>query len=177
MSLLGLLADGWRALEASSKRAASRRIPQQQRDEDCKAVVEALYRLWESKAPELPYKRLVKLLASVLDLTDGRVREALRQVADVRPVLVCAPSRSKGKDVVDSCVGCADPDDVCLLHGSAAALFAAALPPKPQQLTRSSAGYGDPYMPERAGYLPKSGSAGKVGFGPLKLHTTLRTKE
>jgi hypothetical protein len=218
----GSLAKLFQKLEAVLNRV-SNLIPDEQRDEDCRAVVEALYRLWESKAPELyelrklpynrraellrllklPYKRRVdlqllelpykqrverlgrdlgllykqrvKLLASELGISGKRVQEALRQVADVRPALICAPSRTRGADKILSCEsgGCADPDDVCLLHGSAEAQFKAGRPMPQAQTMLVDWVVHEPKYLERSGdgYLPSAGSTGKVGFAPLRAHT------
>jgi hypothetical protein len=170
MSLQGALAVGLKALEAASNRADSNRISDQERDEDCRQVVAALYRIREAYGEQQQtYKQKVEMLVGALGISGKRIKAALSQVSDVRPELIYGDSRIRGEDVILSCEGCDAVDDVCLLHGSPGALFGAARHDEPTcGLTR--------YLPEDdevderrgVGYLPKSGAAGMKGRGLLK---------
>ncbi len=169
MPLLKGLAASVKALEAASARQRPR-LTDQQRDEDCRQVVAALYRLEQdcgtAHKPRLPYKLLVKILSEHLEISGKRVREALRLTADVHPDLVCAPSRYWGGDC-----DCGVPaGDVCLEHGSQRAIFEAARPRRPTGSQRCPAGL--PTTPDKAprhksGMRSRETSAGVVGIGPL----------
>jgi len=121
--LLKGLADSLKALEAAGARKRPP-ITDQQRDEDCRQVVAALYRIEQDcgtgHTPRLPYKVLVKILSEHLEISGKRVRQALRLTADVQPALF-GPSLAvyEGVRSID-CDGCAavaaDPSDVCLRH-------------------------------------------------------------
>jgi hypothetical protein len=170
VAFLGFLASALRALEAGELRAASRRIKPDKRDADARAVTDALREIWTLRAPDapkLPFKPLVKILSGYTGVGEKRVRDVLRELKDVRLPLVWADS-AYGEGGLLSCEGCATVDDVCLLHGSAAAIFNAALPPRPEQIKRHKPR--DPESSRRVGMLPKAASAGVVGIGPLQQH-------